>query len=134
MKKQIKITEWILRVGVFGTFLGHGYLALGIKNSWIPLLTSFGFADNVATRLMPIIGMLDIFVAICVLCWSIRIVLMWAIFWAFAAAFSRIVAGEQIWEFVERFALWGCPLALLVLQGFPKNIKDLFSVRSHPKK
>ena len=38
MKKEAekaKIAEWILRIGVFGTFLGHGIFALMIKQSWI---------------------------------------------------------------------------------------------------
>ena len=42
MKKEAekaKIAEWILRIGVFGTFLGHGIFALMIKQSWIPYFT-----------------------------------------------------------------------------------------------
>ena len=30
---------------------------------------------------------------------------------------------DPIWDFVERWANWGAPLALLLLLGWPKNLK-----------
>ncbi|MFI5148724.1 MAG: DoxX-like family protein [Bacteroidia bacterium] len=130
MIKGIKLTEWILRLCVFGTFIGHGVLALGIKEGWIPLITSFGFSRASATSLMPVIGIADILIGLIVLLKPIRIVLLWAIVWTFAAGLSRIVAGEPVWEMIERFAEWGSPLALLFIQGLPKTGKDLFHTRN----
>lgn len=129
MSKKEKIAEWILRVGVFGTFLGHGIFALGVKQSWIPLITSFGFSGTTAAAILPLIGVIDIIVAILALIWPIRIVLIWAALWAFATSASRPIAGDSIWDFVERTANWAAPLALLILQGIPKKLKDIFSVR-----
>ena len=130
MIRGIKISEWILRVAVFGTFIGHGSLALGIKENWIPLITAFGFSGEFAKTVMPFIGLLDFVVAFLILLWPVRIVLLWAIVWTFAAGLSRVVAGEAIWEFVERFAQWGSPLALLVMHGLPETSKDLFKIRN----
>ncbi len=131
MNKSQKITEIILRIGIFGTFLGHGIFALGIKQSWIPLITAFGFKEATATTLLPIIGSIDIMVALFALFWPIRIVLIWATIWAFVTALARPIAGDPIWDFVERTANWAAPLALTVLQGIPKKLKDIFTIRNN---
>jgi len=124
-----KTVEYILRIAIFGTFLGHGVLALGILKGWIPLIMAFGFSEAAASGMLPIIGGIDIIVAIFALLRPVRIVLIWAAFWAFTTAIARPIAGTPVWDFVERSANWGAPLALLYLQGLPKNIKDIFTVR-----
>ena len=129
MNRSKRFAEWILRIGIFGSFLGHGIFALGVKQSWIPFITSVGFSENTAIILLPIIGALDIVVAFLALLWPIRIVLIWAVLWAFATALIRPIAGDPIWDFVERWANWAAPLALLAMQGFPKKLKDIFTVR-----
>ena len=48
--------------------------------------------------------------------------------WAFLAALSRLTAGQPFCEFVERTALWICPLVLLIIDGWPKKWKDLLIV------
>ncbi len=129
MNQQQKTAEWILRIGIFGTFLGHGIFALGVKEGWIPLITAFGFSEATATTMLPIIGTVDVLVAILALVRPIRIVLIWATLWAFATALARPIALDPIWDFVERTANWAAPLALLALQGVPKKLKDIFTVR-----
>jgi len=119
----------IARIGVFGTFLGHGLLAFGVKQEWIPLLTCYGFSELQAQNLMPIIGIVDISVAFITLIYPIRIVLFWATFWAFMTAITRPISGTNWIEFVERGANWCLPLALLLLQGLPKNFKSIFKIR-----
>lgn len=130
MNKTTKIPEWILRIGIFGSFLGHGIFALGVKESWIPLITALGFSEGTATALLPVIGSMDIVVALLALFLPLRIVLIWASFWGFATALSRPLSGGAFLDFVERSANWAAPLALLFLQGFPKKIKDIFTVRN----
>ncbi len=127
--QQQKIAEWVLRIGVFGAFLGHGIFALGVKQGWIPLITSFGLSEATAIAILPLIGIMDIVVAFLVLIQPIRIVLIWATLWALATAVARPIAGDPIWDLVERTANWAAPLALLVLQGLPKKLKDIFTVR-----
>lgn len=129
MKKKQKTIEWILRIGVFGSFLGHGVFALGIKAGWIPMFTAIGLTEANAVTLLPIIGAMDIVVAVAALLAPIRLVLIWATFWAFLTALARPVAGDPIWDFVERSANWAAPLALLYMQGLPKKFKDLFTIR-----
>lgn len=131
MNSSTKNYEWILRIGIFGTYVGHGIFGLGVKQNWIPYLTAVGFSENLATTLLPIIGGVDLLVAVLVLFLPLRIVLIWATFWGFATALVRPIAGEPIWDFVERSSNWAAPLALLVMQGIPKKINDVFSVRSN---
>lgn len=126
---QQKVAEWVLRIGIIGTFIGHGVLALGINQSWIPFFMAVGFSKDAAITLMPMIGVLDIIVAVFVLIRPIRVVLAWAVVWAFTTALIRPIAGSPIWDFIERSANWAAPLALLYLQGLPKSAKDIFTVR-----
>lgn len=127
--KKITSAEWILRIGIFGSFLGHGIFALQIKEGWFKYFTAVGMTDSLATQLLPMIGALDVTVAILALLWPIRLVLIWATAWGFFTALLRPIAKEPVWDFVERWANWAAPLALLALQGFPKKFKDLFKVR-----
>ncbi len=127
--RSISSGELILRLAVFGTYLGHGVFALAIKQSWIPLITAFGFSKETAITLLPLIGFHDIIIAFVVMIIPFRSVLIWATIWAFATALSRPVSGEPFAELIERTANWGAPLALLILQGFPKTMKDLIRIR-----
>jgi len=79
----------ICRIGVFGTFLGHGLLGLSVHLKWIPLLACYGLSNDHAIRIMPFIGMLDILIAFVILIYPMRIFLIWAIFWTFLTALSR---------------------------------------------
>ncbi len=125
--KASKTAELILRLGIFGTFLGHGIFALQVKAGWLPFFTSVGFSEAAGAALLPWIGALDLVVAGFVLLLPIRIVLGWATLWGFITALIRPIAGEPIWDFVERWANWAAPLALLALKGFPKKAKDWFT-------
>lgn len=121
-----KTLDIILRVGVFGTFLGHGIFALGVKNSWIPFLTTVGFTTDKAIEFMPIIGVVDLLIAILALIKPMRVVFLYAFVWALATALMRPIVGLPIWDFVERSSNWVVPLAILYLREFPKTFKELF--------
>src|SRR3989344_667822 len=123
MRDTTKV-EWILRVAMCGEFLGHGVFALQAKQSWIPYFTSVGISKAAATTLLPLIGALDIAVAVLALVFPFRLLLMWGAFWGFATALIRPVAGEPVWDFFERWANIGVPLGLLYLRRLPKNLKE----------
>jgi hypothetical protein len=125
-----KTIEIVARIGVFGTFLGHGIAALFVNSNWIPLLTCYGFSIDNAKELMPLIGILDIVVAFVILIYPIRIVLIWAVFWTFMTALSRPISGSEWIELVERSANWCLPLILLYMQGFPNSFSSLFKIKA----
>lgn len=123
---NVKTAQWILRIVIAGEFIGHGVFALQVKQGWIPYFTSVGISAEMATILLPLIGILDIALAILILVRPVPVVLLWMALWGFWTALLRPIAGEPIWDFVERWANWGAPLALLFLIGWPKTIKRWF--------
>ncbi len=121
-----KNPEWLLRIAISGEFLGHGVFALGIKQGWIPYFTSLGLTEGFAATALPLIGVMDIIVAILILVRPYKFVIGWAALWGFWTAILRPLAGSPVWDFIERFANFGAPLALLALKGFPKSFKEWF--------
>ena len=127
-KVDLNKIEWILRIGLFGEFLGHGIFAWQLKARFLDMLAAFtGITGGLAKNIMMTIGAIDIGVAILALLKPIRIILIYAAVWGFMTALARPVAGDPIWDFIERWANWAVPLALLYIRGFPKNRKELFS-------
>lgn len=125
-KNNQKTIEWILRIALFGEFLGHGIFALQLKPRFIELLTAFtGIAGEAANTTMFIIGGIDVLVAILALVYPLRLMLIYASVWGFLTALARPIGGDPIWDFIERWANWGVPLALLYLRGMPKKWKEL---------
>jgi len=106
---------WILRIGVFGTFLGHGVFAIMKNPGWFPFLEFWGFSEQQINVLMPAIGVVDIGVALSALFKPNKYVLLYAVTWAFLTALMRPITGGSWWDFVERAANWATPLALYFL-------------------
>ncbi|MBI1956989.1 MAG: hypothetical protein HYS44_00825 [Candidatus Niyogibacteria bacterium] len=122
-----KYIEWVLRIAVAGEFLGHGVFALQGKAQWIGWFSTFGISDSAsAAQLLFAIGLLDVLLAILVLVKPVRAALLWMTFWGFWTALMRPIVGEPVWDFVERWANWGAPLALLLLVGWPRTLKEWF--------
>src|SRR3989344_9639310 len=122
-----KKIQWVLRIAVFGTFLGHGIFALQGRESWVGWIQHFTGVDAATgATILTLVGILDVLVAIIVLARPVRIVLLWAALWGFWTALVRPLTGDSIWEFVERFANWGAPLALLMMLGWPKGLREWF--------
>jgi hypothetical protein len=124
--------ELVLRIGVFGIFLGHGVFALEGKQKFVEMTQSMVPVDPAtATSLLFAVGVIDILVAFSVLLRPQKFVLIYATVWAFMTALARITAGDPIWDFVERAANWAVPLALLVyLQYKSKTKKEAVPVVS----
>ncbi|OGZ53668.1 MAG: hypothetical protein A3B25_01325 [Candidatus Ryanbacteria bacterium RIFCSPLOWO2_01_FULL_48_26] len=122
-----KLVSWILRVSVAGEFIGHGVFALQGKADWIKWIGQLiGTDPAMSSQLLLWVGALDIAVALIILIRPIPIVLLWATFWGFWTALVRPLVGLPVWDFIERWANWGAPLALLLLIGWPKTVKGWF--------
>lgn len=123
-----KIVEWVLRIAMFGEFLGHGVFGIQLKKRFLELMQAMiGVTGEAANTLLRVVGWADVAVAILAIVKPIRIILVYAAIWGFLTALARPVAGDPIWDFVERWANIGVPLALLFLRGWPKNAKEWFS-------
>lgn len=122
-----KLIEWVLRISVAGEFIGHGVFAVQGKKDWIGWFSNFGVSDPaVAAQLLFVIGVIDIALALLILVKPVRIALLWMVLWGFWTALLRPLIGMPIWDFVERWANWGAPLALLLMQGWPRTLRDWF--------
>ncbi len=128
-----KIIEWVLRIAVFGTFFGHGMFALQGKEKWVGWVMKFGenfggFDIATATQILFAVGVMDVMIALIVLAKPMRAILLLATIWAFWTSFMHVLPfiGNPVWDFVERWANWGAPLALLILLGWPKNWREWF--------
>lgn len=122
-----KLAQWVLRIAVAGEFIGHGVFAIQGKKDWIGWFAKFGVADaGLAARILFVVGALDIVLAIIVLVRPVRLALLWMTFWGFWTALIRPLVGMPVWDFVERWANWGAPLALLLLMGWPRTLREWF--------
>ena len=122
-----KLVEWVLRVAVAGEFIGHGVFAIQGKKDWVGWFANFGVSDaGTAATLLFWIGVMDVLLAILVLVRPVRLALLWMAFWGFWTALLRPLVGLPVWDFVERWANWGAPLALLLLLGWPRGWREWF--------
>ena len=114
---KMKRAEWVLRFAVAGEFIGHGVFALGQKAGWVGYFTAIGISSDTALLILPLIGAMDILLALIILYRPVRPLLLWMALWAFITAAIRPIAGEPVWDFIERFANIGAPLALYHLMS-----------------
>jgi len=79
-----------------------------------------------ALRLMPIVGTCDILIALTVLLSPCRAVLLYMASWALFTSILRPIAGEPVWETIERAGNYGVPLAFLAMSGVGRTWKEWF--------
>lgn len=127
---EAKKIEWILRVAIAGEFIGHGVFAIQGKKDWIGWVQQFGQNFGVgdlglAGQLLFLIGLIDVIVALAILFRPCQWLLLGAAIWGFWTALVRPLVGLPVWDFIERWANWGAPLALFYLRGgLPKNWRE----------
>lgn len=128
MTSNLKVVEWILKIAIAGTFFGHGMFGLQRKAGWFKYFEWFGITNSeLISTLLLIIGIIDVSLALLVLIKPIRLALLWMALWGLWTAMIRWPFGvEVVWDFIERWANWGAPLALLLLLGWPKNWREWF--------
>lgn len=126
--KDKESAAWVLKIAVAGEFIGHGVFAIEGKKDWVGWIVQMaGVNQPTAIQLLFLIGVVDIALAILTLVKPVKIILLWMVFWGFWTALVRPLVGLPIWDFVERWANWGAPLALLLLPGWPRKAKDWVS-------
>ncbi len=109
---------WTLRVGAAACFIGHGALGLNQTSAWTSYFAVVGIDPARAVGLMPWVGAFDGAMALSVLFRPVRAVVAYMFLWSMWTALLRPLAGESVWETVERAGNFGVPLALaLCLRG-----------------
>lgn len=110
-----------------GEFVGHGALALQGKQDWVGWIQQFtGAGVGTATQLLFFIGLMDLLVALIILVRPLPAVVLWAAIWGFWTGLVRPLVGLSVLDFIERWANWAAPLALLYVASLPKNFRGWF--------
>jgi hypothetical protein len=105
--------HWLLRIACGAEFVGHGAFGILTKAAWVPYFGVVGIPPELAWRLMPLIGSVDITLGLLTLLRPTRAVLLYMACWGLLTATIRPLAGEPVWDFVERVPNWAVPLAFL---------------------
>lgn len=114
-----KLATVVLRGSLSACFLGHGVVAMTVHAPWLAFFAVVGIGDQAARVLMPLVGALDVAVAIALLAHPCRALFAWAATWTLVTAVVRSLAGGDLVDVIARAANWAPPLALLVLAGGP---------------
>ncbi len=122
-----ELPYWILRVGAALCFIGHGAFGFITKAAWIPYFAVGGIPEAWAWRLMPLVGAVDVTVGMMVLFAPRRFALGYMTLWALWTALLRPLSGEPFFETIERAGNYGVPFALLLMSGWPRNLRGWFS-------
>jgi len=110
-------------------FIGHGAFGVITKASWLPYFAVAGIAPDVAYRLMPVVGTVDILMGVAVLLAPRPAPLLYMTVWAIWTALLRPLSGESPFETLERAGNYGVPLALLLFLGWPQTWRGWFTGR-----
>lgn len=120
--------HWIVRVALFGEFVGHGAFGVLTKEAWIPYFRIFDIPEAWAWMLMPVVGSVDIALGTLVLVAPIRAVLLYMTMWGLFTALLRPLAGQGWWEFFERSYNFGVPFFMLWMHGFGTTVFSWLAV------
>ena len=110
-----------LRVASAMCFIGHGVFGIITKQVWCNYFAVFGISQDMAYRLMPVVGTMDIALGLTLLLYPLRIVPLWLVFWGLLTALLRPLSGESFAEMIERAGNYGAPLSLLLLAGMNRR-------------
>ena len=119
--------QWVLRLGVFLCFLGHGSYALLAKPEWAAFFGVVGMPPDAGLVLMPWVGLLDLTIASFALASPRPIVFLWAAVWCLWTAALRPLSGLGMWEFWARAGNYGIPIAFLALGSWPRSLREWLS-------
>ncbi|MBA3531190.1 MAG: hypothetical protein H0T73_04630 [Ardenticatenales bacterium] len=110
---------WILRFTTAMLLIGHGaFGAIMHKAAWLMYLGTLSISGSTVGELslISIIGWFEIVLGLLVLLRPHPGVLLFVVAWKVFTELLRPLAGEPIWEFIERAGSYTAPLALFYLE------------------
>ena len=125
-KDLIYKLEWILKITLAISFIGHGFWGTISKPAWIELITPLGFSESFAIVCLPFVGWIDILSGGLILIYPCRAWLSYAFLWTLFTAILRPIAGMSFFEVPERAGNFGIPLVFLVLVAGMCNSQSFF--------
>ena len=120
--------HYTLRIAAAMCFIGHGAFGIITKPIWCNYFAVFGIGHDMAFKIMPLVGSVDILFGLIMLIYPMRALLVWLVIWGILTASLRPLSGEPFAELIERAGNFGAPLALLILSGgIQRKGKNLFT-------
>jgi len=115
---------WILRVTTALLLIGHGGFDFAMHKNWTGYASAVGITPAALTAhpLTPLAGWLECLLGLLVLACPMRGVLLFVFAWKLGTEALRPLAGEPIWEFIERGGSYGAPLALAWIQDWRRTV------------
>jgi len=117
LRSPAQSIHYTLRIASALCFLGHGAFGFITKSIWCNYFGVFGIGHDLAYRLMPLVGTIDLLMGLSLLIYPIRAVAGWLVVWGLMTACCRPLSGEPFAEMIERAGNYGAPLALLLLSS-----------------
>jgi len=122
--RRTTLAMWLLRLGAAATFTGHGIVALAHNPQFFDLIHSatnrflgWEFSSETTPLVLSAIGIVDVAVAINLLAGKQPPVALYAAFWGFVTAASRVIHfgwEDGYYEMLLRAANGGAPLVLFL--------------------
>jgi hypothetical protein len=114
---------WILRVTTALVLIGHGGFDFAMNKDWTAYAAAIGISPGTlaAHPLTPLAGWFECVLGLLVLAWPTRGVLLFVFAWKLGTEAFRPLAGEPIWDFIERGGSYGAPIALAWIQGWRRT-------------
>ena len=126
-RPRLGVLHWLLRLATTGAFVGHGaYGAVMAKPGWYAFLAQLGVDRTAADTyaLVRWVGGFEMLLGVLALALPVRALLLFLCVWKLASEFVWYPLTEKpAWEFVERWANYTAPLALLLVRGWPQTLR-----------
>jgi hypothetical protein len=122
--------EWLLRIATAGALVGHGGFGWAMaKRDWVGYFGAVGVGPAAVhdASLMTAVGLFEIALGLLVLARPAPALLLFVVAWKLGTELLRPLAGEPLWEFVERWSNYTAPLALLYVRGWPTTARRWLS-------
>jgi hypothetical protein len=115
--------SWVLRIGAVMEFVGHGALGIIGVAAWTSYFAVAGVGSSSAQTLMPIVGCFDVAMAVAILIFPSRALILYMAAWGVWTALLRPLSGETFWELIERAGNYGPLIGMLLMsrRGGPRG-------------
>ena len=113
--------HWILRVGTMLLLVGHGGYGVWMhKKVWLTYFSQLGIGESAVANhhLYYVVGWLEILLGLAVLLKPVRSLVVFVCAYKIGTEALRPLAGENGFEFVERFGSYLVPLGLLMVTTY----------------
>jgi len=122
---RVAMLVWLLRFTTGMLLIGHGGIGAIMAKDWTRYFAVLGVgtATVEAHALSRLVGWCEIALGLLVMARPSAALLVFVCVWKIGTEWLRPMAGEPLWEFIERGGSYAAPLGLLVLCQWQQRLK-----------